>query len=54
MDLLKYNWSPVVRLLQVLECIHSIMIDPFTDEFMMPEIGLQYHQKRAEFNATAQ
>jgi len=53
LDILHDKWSPSWTLEKMMLSICSILDDPYTDEFLVPEAAYLYKQNRDEFNKKA-
>merc|ERR1712079_825526 len=53
LDLLKDNWSPAVKISQLLLSIQSLLTDPNTDSPLVPTIAKQYRDNRKKHDEIA-
>eukprot|EP01084_Bolivina_argentea_P026933 50065_1 len=53
LDLLKDNWSPAIKISQLLLSIQSLLTDPNINDPLVPSIARQYKQNRNKHDQTA-
>merc|ERR1712130_632362 len=53
LDLLKDNWSPAIKISQLLLSIQSLLTDPNINDPLVPEIAKLYQQNRKKHDQTA-